>query len=103
MNTYSKLRSRPPADKHEISNVKNWLLHCYPEAIFRAESNYVTLVDDLIRFVEEKKSPLLKKMERYSSITRSLFFKKSIVSLFLLVSFIMKSVNIENFHADHKG
>lgn len=64
----------------------------------------MTAVDDLIRFVEEKKSPLLKKMERYSTITRSLFFKKSIVSLFLVVFFfLVKSVDMEKVHADDKG
>ncbi|KAJ5381591.1 uncharacterized protein N7496_004019 [Penicillium cataractarum] len=45
-------------------------------AILPEESKYITSEDDLIRVVEEKKSPLLKRMERYSSVTRSIFFKK---------------------------
>lgn len=89
MISYSNIRSRPPADEHEISNVKNWLLHRYSDAIFPAESKYITAEDDLIRVVEEKKSPLFKRMERYSSVTRSIFFKKKPVS-FPLVSYLTK-------------
>lgn len=78
----SELRSRQPAGEHEISNVKIWLQWRFSDAIFPAESKYITKLDDLIRVVPGMRSPLVKKMEKHSSIAHSIFSKKQVVSVF---------------------
>jgi len=61
--SYSTLRSRPPAQDHEISNVINWFYR-YPVAIFDRETEYVNHTDDLMSIVPKIRTPLRGALEK---------------------------------------
>ncbi|KAI9867436.1 MAG: hypothetical protein M1813_008994 [Trichoglossum hirsutum] len=72
--SYSTLRSRPPANPHEITNVKNWFYR-YPAAILDSEAEYVNHTDDLMSIVPKIKTPLRSVLENIRGFRLSSIFR----------------------------
>ncbi|EXJ60198.1 hypothetical protein A1O7_04350 [Cladophialophora yegresii CBS 114405] len=73
---HSALRERPPASKHDVTNVKNWRA-TYPHAIDPEEASFIDREDDLINVVPVPKTPLRTAVERFIGLGWNRLFLRS--------------------------
>jgi hypothetical protein len=73
LESYSKVRARPQADKHQIDNVKNWLAR---EAIDKKEHAYIDETGDLMSINHRTRSILGRLIESSPAVHQMWPFRK---------------------------